>query len=543
MDDGRFTIVAGHFDLHSVAQIIVIIDLIIELDDPIGIDPVVVCHTLYGFARFGGAIRIFSQCQRIGINQRDAVGILIRNGIIGWAAEPGLTVVTHLDQLQPDIAHIGHLNHLSTGLVDELAIRSIPIVFTLHDFWLMCPRGQFMQRNFGAPGDLYKVCNGQEDHKCATTCYSMFFSGRPEERDHDETYWTNWMSGRQQSAFVAGAFFEKGLVNTLVREIEGQACKLSWIQVELEKLWEGRKGAWLTVEAYENGGGIAESVRETAEKYLAKVPGNTIDASHRMLFMRLIEPGEGVPDRRIKADMGALSSTAVDVWEIWEIVLRMSGPEFRLIESNGGINLCHDFLVNQWEAGRAFLTENRKALRAVHNIAHATADWEAHDKGKEFLFKGALLAELEDLENIKGSGGLSSKELPAREREFLKASFHEQILKKRRRQLVMGVISAALAVAVVFLIFALISRAEARENLAAFKGEEAEKVLIKVEELRERATKLGEGFEAQRDSTLIKAWAELGKYHENDSLQGAIHELDSLMAEYGIEHEDHKDNE
>ena len=47
--------------------------------------------------------------------------------------------------VKPDVAHIGHLNHLSLGIVDELATLDIPIVFTLHDFWLMCLRGQFIQ--------------------------------------------------------------------------------------------------------------------------------------------------------------------------------------------------------------------------------------------------------------------------------------------------------------------------------------------------------------------------------------------------------------
>lgn len=46
-----------------------------------------------------------------------------------------------IDTIRPDIVHVGHLNHLSTSLVAEAAARSIPVVFTLHDFWLMCPRG------------------------------------------------------------------------------------------------------------------------------------------------------------------------------------------------------------------------------------------------------------------------------------------------------------------------------------------------------------------------------------------------------------------
>jgi glycosyltransferase involved in cell wall biosynthesis len=50
-----------------------------------------------------------------------------------------------LGRVRPDVVHVGHLNHLSTSLVERVAAAEIPIVFTLHDYWLMCPRGQFMQ--------------------------------------------------------------------------------------------------------------------------------------------------------------------------------------------------------------------------------------------------------------------------------------------------------------------------------------------------------------------------------------------------------------
>ncbi|MEI6805495.1 MAG: glycosyltransferase [Myxococcaceae bacterium] len=79
-----------------------------------------------------------------------------------------------LDGLNPDVVHIGHLNHLSTGLVALIHKRNIPIVFTLHDYWLMCPRGQFLQRNSKEP---WALCDGQENRKCAESCFSGFFSG------------------------------------------------------------------------------------------------------------------------------------------------------------------------------------------------------------------------------------------------------------------------------------------------------------------------------------------------------------------------------
>ncbi len=96
---------------------------------------------------------------------------------------------------EPDVAHIGHLNHLSTGIVDVLVKAQIPIVFTLHDYWLMCPRGQFLQRNFGQ-GRLHELCDGQEDGKCARSCYAASMSGVDGTAQDEEYHWTRWVGTR-----------------------------------------------------------------------------------------------------------------------------------------------------------------------------------------------------------------------------------------------------------------------------------------------------------------------------------------------------------
>tara|TARA_B100000446_G_scaffold35559_1_gene31231 strand:- start:22695 stop:23990 length:1296 start_codon:yes stop_codon:yes gene_type:complete len=123
-----------------------------------------------------------------------------------------------LDSLKPDIVHIGHLNHLSTSLVFEAKKRQIPIVYTLHDYWLMCPRGQFMQMH--SPDDnLWAACDGQENRKCATQCYARYFSGAEDEREQDITYWENWVDRRmnhirevvdQVDLFISPARYLKG---------------------------------------------------------------------------------------------------------------------------------------------------------------------------------------------------------------------------------------------------------------------------------------------------------------------------------------------
>ena len=102
-----------------------------------------------------------------------------------------------IQRVNPDIAHIGHLNHLSTGFVDILYENQIPIVYTLHDFWLMCPRGQFLQTNFGN-SDYYQLCDSQENRKCATNCYNAYFSGRKDSLEKEIQNWTDWIGLRME---------------------------------------------------------------------------------------------------------------------------------------------------------------------------------------------------------------------------------------------------------------------------------------------------------------------------------------------------------
>ena len=75
---------------------------------------------------------------------------------------------------------------------------SIPIVYTLHDYWLMCPRGQFMQMDPDEPDDLWAACDGQEDRKCAERCYAGTSRARRTSAHEDVAYWTGWVGRRMR---------------------------------------------------------------------------------------------------------------------------------------------------------------------------------------------------------------------------------------------------------------------------------------------------------------------------------------------------------
>jgi len=104
-----------------------------------------------------------------------------------------------LKEFVPDVVHIQHLNHLSTSLVSCAALHGTPVVFTLHDFWLQCPRGQFLQFFPESEATTLGLCDGQEDSKCASRCYApRYGSGAAEEWDENVRHYAAWVWGRMR---------------------------------------------------------------------------------------------------------------------------------------------------------------------------------------------------------------------------------------------------------------------------------------------------------------------------------------------------------
>ena len=60
----------------------------------------------------------------------------------------------------PDVAHVHHLTGLSTELLEDLRRSGVPVVLTLHDYWLACQRGQLLDL------DLER-CAGPTPRGCA----------------------------------------------------------------------------------------------------------------------------------------------------------------------------------------------------------------------------------------------------------------------------------------------------------------------------------------------------------------------------------------
>lgn len=113
-------------------------------------------------------------------------------------------------QLRPRIVHFGHVNHLSARL-PTIAKQEYgaKIVFTLHDFFFLCPRGQFLIVGPSPTNSLslsssattdsisppYELCHQQIHEKCAKRCFACRF-GEDDNDTMENNYWTKWVEKR-----------------------------------------------------------------------------------------------------------------------------------------------------------------------------------------------------------------------------------------------------------------------------------------------------------------------------------------------------------
>ncbi|MGH7964310.1 MAG: glycosyltransferase family 4 protein [Candidatus Binatia bacterium] len=74
-----------------------------------------------------------------------------------------------LDAFSPQVVHFHHLMYLSTTCIQEVTRRRIPVVMTLHDYWLICQRGRFLKPDLS-------LCPGQNDEGCAR-CFAHLLEG------------------------------------------------------------------------------------------------------------------------------------------------------------------------------------------------------------------------------------------------------------------------------------------------------------------------------------------------------------------------------
>ncbi len=145
-----------------------------------------VAHLAHALARRGHEVRIFSRIAdptqteyAVDVIVRDGVAITRVNNTFNHLksfaqsyvnAEIARRFGAFLDTRAPDVVHFHHLMYLSTSCIQETKQRGIPVVMTLHDYWLICQRGRFLKPDLSQ-------CPGQTDEGCAG-CFAHLLNNK-----------------------------------------------------------------------------------------------------------------------------------------------------------------------------------------------------------------------------------------------------------------------------------------------------------------------------------------------------------------------------
>ena len=220
-------------------------------------------------------------------------------------------------------------------------------------------------------------------------------------------------------AFQVGAYFEKGLVARILKDVENQNGSLPLLQHALKELWEKRRFGFLTDDGYDETGGVEGALKKRANATLQNLSADQREIA-KNVFLRLTTLGEGVSDTRRRVRKTELYPDKADPHVIDEVLKGLSSQANRLIVTNedGTVEVTHEALIQRWDTLKGWLAENRDDKRLHDRLRDAANEWAdpQHGRDPSYLLEGGRL-------DLAGKFDQTHPNmLTALEREFLGAS-------------------------------------------------------------------------------------------------------------------------
>lgn len=260
-----------------------------------------------------------------------------------------------------------------------------------------------------------------------------------------------------EPARLAGLRLERGLVDLVLRDVAGEPGALPLMSHALRETWERRDGRTLTLEAYEESGGVSSAVAQTADAVADGTPESERPLL-RNVFLRLTEIGGDVEDARRRVRIEELVPQDASGDAVRGLLERLSDARLITLD-DGTAQVAHEVLIRRWPTLRRWLDEDREGLRLHRRLSDGARDWDSAGREPADLYRGTRLDAA--VEWAKANGAL----LNETERDFLTASIDEsartqrrQLKANRRLRRALTGAAALLVAAIALLVFALVSR-------------------------------------------------------------------------------------
>jgi WD40 repeat protein/DNA-binding SARP family transcriptional activator len=207
---------------------------------------------------------------------------------------------------------------------------------------------------------------------------------------------------------------EPGLVDLLVRDVEGEPGALPLLSHALRQTWQRREGRTLTVAGYRASGGIRGAVAQSAEQLYEQAPPDQRPIL-RDLLLRLVAPGPDGEPVRSRVPRRAVATDAQHERIIEQLVAA------RLVTSDEDVvELAHEALARAWPRLRGWLDDDVEGQRIWRHLSAAADSWEAMGRPDSELYRGVRLDQAVEWRDR------ATPDLNTIERTFLDASRTER---------------------------------------------------------------------------------------------------------------------
>ena len=247
-----------------------------------------------------------------------------------------------------------------------------------------------------------------------------------------------------------GVELEPGLVARISAETIGQPSPLPLLQYTLSELFDRRHGNQMTIEAYDEIGGLTRALTVRAERLYADAD-DARRSTIRRVFGRMINPAEDSVDLRRRVPLADLAGDRSAEWVLERFgAARLLSFDRDIASREPTVEVAHEALIREWPRLVDWLEEDRDLLRVADAVGIAAVAWDSAGRAESDLYRGGRLETAVDLALT------SSDRLRPLDTEFIDASRaaadaerrNEQRRLRRLRRLVAGV-GMALVVALV----------------------------------------------------------------------------------------------
>jgi DNA-binding SARP family transcriptional activator len=211
-------------------------------------------------------------------------------------------------------------------------------------------------------------------------------------------------------ATQAGLRMERGLVDLLLRDAEGEPGALPLLSHALAETWARREGRVLTVEGYRATGGIRGAVARSADRLYESLPPDQ-RAVLRSVMLRLVAPSPDGEPYRSRIPTRTLGADAAHERVISLLVrARLVTAEAETVE------LAHEALARAWPRLRSWLDDDAEGQKILRHLATAADGWDSLGREPSELYRGARLEQALEWQ------AASTPDITPVERDFLDAS-------------------------------------------------------------------------------------------------------------------------